>query len=231
MKKKITALFLALSMVLTGFGLVPASAFSAGENIAQNKPATTSRADRYNADMTPAMAVDGDPSTRWATGAYLPERHGPTDENWICVDLGAVYDLSRVVLNWEAAYATSYDIQVSNDYTTFTTIYSGSADKASVQSIEVSGSGRYIRMYANSVFRADYGTSLYEFEVYGTPTSDQPVTTDTVQIHIAGSDNGWSICSTGTWAPKGGKTQIRFMPLDNCTLQSVLVNGNPFCKQ
>ena len=35
MKKKITALFLALSMVLTGFGLVPASAFSAGENIAQ----------------------------------------------------------------------------------------------------------------------------------------------------------------------------------------------------
>ena len=231
MKKKITALFLALSMVLTGFGLVPASAFSAGENIAQNKPATTSRADRYNADMTPAMAVDGDPSTRWATGAYLPERHGPTDENWICVDLGVVYDLSRVVLNWEAAYATSYDIQVSNDYTTFTTIYSGSADKASVQSIEVSGSGRYIRMYANSVFRADYGTSLYEFEVYGTPTSDQLVTTDTVQIHIAGSDNGWSICSTGTWAPKGGKTQIRFMPLDNCTLQSVLVNGEDMQSQ
>lgn len=225
MKKRATALLLALSMVLTLLEVAPASAFAAEKNIALNKPATTGRADRSHAEMTPSLALDGNTKTRWATGAYLPERHGPTDENWICVDLGAVYDISRVVLNWEAAYAKDYDIQVSNDYAAFTTIYNGSASKASVQSLDVAGTGRYIRMYANKVYRQDYGVSLYEFEVYGTLAENQPETVDTVNIIIAPSSNGWSICSTGTWAKKGGETLVRFLPLESCELQSVLVNG------
>ena len=133
MKKRLTALLLALSMVLTCIGFSPTAAFAAEENIALNKPATTSRADYNNPEITPSMAVDGTTSTRWASGPYYPQQHGPTDENWICIDLGAVYDISRVVLNWEAAYSPDYDIQVSNDYTTFTTIYNGSASGASVQ--------------------------------------------------------------------------------------------------
>ena len=92
------------------------------------------------------MAVDGTTSTRWASGPYYPQQHGPTDENWICIDLGAVYDISRVVLNWEAAYSPDYDIQVSNDYTTFTTILQRFRQRASVQNLELSGTGRYIRM-------------------------------------------------------------------------------------
>lgn len=91
MKKRATALLLALSMVLTLLEVAPASAFAAEKNIALNKPATTGRADRSHAEMTPSLALDGNTKTRWATGAYLPERHGPTDENWICVDLGAVW--------------------------------------------------------------------------------------------------------------------------------------------
>ena len=59
----------------------------------------TSRADYNNPEITPSMAVDGTTSTRWASGPYYPQQHGPTDENWICIDLGAVYDISRVVLN------------------------------------------------------------------------------------------------------------------------------------
>ena len=120
-------------MVLTCIGFSPTAAFAAEENIALNKPATTSRADYNNPEITPSMAVDGTTSTRWASGPYYPQQHGPTDENWICIDLGAVYDISRVVLNWEAAYSPDYDIQVSNDYTTFTTIYNGSASGASVR--------------------------------------------------------------------------------------------------
>ena len=231
MKKRLTALLLALSMVLTCIGFSPTAAFAAEENIALNKPATTSRADYNNPEITPSMAVDGTTSTRWASGPYYPQQHGPTDENWICIDLGAVYDISRVVLNWEAAYSPDYDIQVSNDYTTFTTIYNGSASGASVQNLELSGTGRYIRMYANSVYRQDYGTSLYEFEVYGTLSEEQPVTTDTVNVAIESSSNGWTICSTGTWAPKGGETLIRFLPSDNCELESVLVNGEEMIGQ
>ena len=225
LKRKLTALFLSATMLLTGIGAVPAAALAAEGNIALNKPATTSRPDRNNAGMTPSLALDGNAKTRWATGAYLPERHGPTDENWICVDLGGVYDISRVVLNWEAAYAKDYDIQVSNDYTTFTTVYNGTAKGGGIQALDLSGTGRYIRMYANEVYRADYGTSLYEFEVYGTPAENPPESTDVVNVNVQAHNNGWSICSTGTWAAKGGEATVRFMPLENCELQSVLVNG------
>lgn len=59
MKKRLTALLLALSMVLTCIGFSPTAAFAAEENIALNKPATTSRADYNNPEITPSMAVDG----------------------------------------------------------------------------------------------------------------------------------------------------------------------------
>ena len=49
---------------------------------------------------------------------------GFSDPQWIYVDLGATHTISKVVLNWEAAYGKAYQIQTSNDATTWTTIYS-----------------------------------------------------------------------------------------------------------
>ena len=39
------------------------------------------------------------------------------------VDLGAKADLDHVYLKWEAAYAKSYQIQLSNDEENWTTVY------------------------------------------------------------------------------------------------------------
>src|SRR4051812_947553 len=52
-------------------------------------------------------AVDGDPHTRWSSSFRQPQ--------WISVDLGEASDIKRIKLNWEAAYAKQYDLEVSDD--------------------------------------------------------------------------------------------------------------------
>ncbi|MDD5688307.1 MAG: discoidin domain-containing protein [Elusimicrobia bacterium] len=133
---------------------------SVAGNIAKGKPVTASS---IESGATPIEgAVDGVTSTRWASAA--------SDPQWIRIDLGAVYDIKKVILNWEAAYGKDYEIQVSNDDTKWTTIYTKTDGMGGVEEIPLKGSGRYIRMYGTrrgvAVGTKLYGFSLYEFEVY-----------------------------------------------------------------
>jgi beta-glucosidase len=72
-----------------------------------------------------------------------------------------------VGLNWETAYATAFQVQVSTDNVNWTSIYSTTTGTGGVQNLTVSGTGRYIRMYGTA--RAtQYGYSLWEFQVHAT---------------------------------------------------------------
>ncbi|MGD8174513.1 discoidin domain-containing protein [Marinimicrobium sp. ARAG 43.8] len=103
-------------------------------------------------------AVDGDPNTRWSSEHTANES--------IQVDLGASYPLSRIVLNWEAAYATGYVIEVSDNGNDWNVLYSTTNGEGGVEDITVSGNGRYVRLTGTE--RAlPYGYSLWEFSVYG----------------------------------------------------------------
>ncbi len=109
-------------------------------------------------------AVDGDSTTRWSSGY--------SDPQWIKVDLGAIYHINRVVLNWEAAYGVAYKIQISSDGSNWETIYSTTNGDGNIDDLSVSGSGRYVRMYGTSravIGGGSFGYSLYEFEAYGVP--------------------------------------------------------------
>jgi len=136
---------------LTGRYNVPDSTL-----VSLNKPATASsvEAGTVTADKT----VDGNTATRWAS-QY-------SDPQWIYVDLGTTTNIKRVVLNWEAAYARAYSIQVSNDAVNWTTVYSTSSGDGGIDDLNnLSASGRYVRMYGTQ--RAtSYGYSLWEFSVY-----------------------------------------------------------------
>jgi hypothetical protein len=69
-----------------------------------------------------------------------------------------------VVLNWEAAYAKAFQIQVSADGANWATVYSTTTGTGGTQTLNVSGTGRYVRMYGTQ--RATpYGYSLWEFAV------------------------------------------------------------------
>ncbi|MGW6446302.1 glycosyl hydrolase family 8 [Lentzea sp. NPDC055074] len=116
-------------------------------------------------------AVDGSTSTRWASA----EGHDP---EWLRVDLGAAHSISRVKLDWEAAYAKSYRVQTSSDGSTWTDVYSTSAGDGGVDDLTVSGSGRYVRVYGTARGTA-YGYSLWELEVYGAVGGTPPTTTTT----------------------------------------------------
>jgi len=104
----------------------------------------------------PAMAFDGDTSTRWSSSFQ--------DNQWLNVDLGATRSISKVVLNWEAAYASGFKVQTSDDRTSGPgrICTARPAATGGVATLPVSGSGATSGLLGQT--RATpYGISLYEF--------------------------------------------------------------------
>ncbi|MFC1421255.1 discoidin domain-containing protein [Streptacidiphilus cavernicola] len=149
----VAALLAALTLVVT-----QSPARAASTLLSQGKPATASSTE--NAGTPASAAFDGNTGTRWSSAF--------SDPQWIQVDLGASSSISQVVLQWEAAYATAFQIQTSPDGTTWTSVYSTTTGTGGTQTLNVTGTGRYVRMYGTT--RAtQYGYSLWEFQVYGSP--------------------------------------------------------------
>ncbi|MFF8408664.1 glycosyl hydrolase family 8 [Streptomyces omiyaensis] len=141
--------------------LVPKTeARAADALVSGGKPATSSSVE--GSGFAPGLAVDGSAATRWASLEGV-------DPQWIRLDLGANHTLSRVKLNWEAAYAKTYRIQTSADGSAWTDVYTTTTGDGAVDDLTLSGSGRYVRMYGTGRGTA-YGYSLWEFEVYGAPS-------------------------------------------------------------
>jgi hypothetical protein len=146
-----------MATVLIGACLVAAPTAHAAETLlSQGKPATASSSE--NAAFPASAAVDGNPGTRWSSAF--------SDPQWLQVDLGASAQITRVALNWETAAARAFQIQVSNDATTWTSIYSTTTSTGGNQSLTVTGTGRYVRMYGTQR-TTQYGYSLWEFQVFG----------------------------------------------------------------
>ncbi|WP_433350358.1 discoidin domain-containing protein [Micromonospora sp. CA-111912] len=131
--------------------------------------ASTSQNDGACFGCTPDKAFDNDPASRWATSPTT----GWVDPGWIYVDLGATATVTQVVLQWDPAYARSYQIQVSPNASTWTTVHSTSTGQGLRETIDVTGTGRYVRMYG-TVRSGQYGYSLWEFKVYGTGGNPTP---------------------------------------------------------
>ncbi|MER5758093.1 family 20 glycosylhydrolase [Streptomyces sp. NPDC002082] len=166
-------------------------------NLARNRPTTASSTETAN--FPAALATDGDPGTRWSS-AYA-------DPQWLQVDLGSAQAVNRVVLRWEAAYGKGFQIQVSDDQSTWRTLYSTTTGTGGVQDLTgLSGSGRYIRVYGTQR-GTTYGYSLYEFEVYGGQLSG----TRTLTAAGKALDDPASSTASGTqlitWTPHGGPNQ------------------------
>jgi F5/8 type C domain/Ricin-type beta-trefoil lectin domain/Putative Ig domain len=126
-------------------------------NLALNKTATASS--QENGSFPAQAAVDGNTTgTRWSSAF--------SDPQWLDVDLGATHSLCKVVLYWEAAYGTAFQLQTSNDNTTWTSIYSTTTGTGGTQTLAVSGSGRYLRMYGTAR-STQYGYSLWDLQAFG----------------------------------------------------------------
>ncbi|XVV13239.1 discoidin domain-containing protein [Actinoplanes sp. CA-131856] len=147
-----------VAVVVAGYGAVTAAGASAAETLlSQGKPATASSTEASGA-YAASEAVDGNTGTRWSSAF--------SDPQWLQVDLGSSQAITRVELNWETAAAKAFQIQVSNNATTWTNVYSTTTATGGVQSLNVSGTGRYVRMYGTQR-TTGYGYSLWEFKVFG----------------------------------------------------------------
>jgi beta-glucosidase len=124
-------------------------------NVAQGKTATASTTE--NSTTAASAAVDGDTSTRWSSAFADPQ--------WLQVDLGSTQSICQVTLNWEAASAQGFQIQTSADGTTWTPIYTTTTGPGGVRTLNVTGTGRYLRMYGTAR-NTPYGYSLWELGVY-----------------------------------------------------------------
>lgn len=175
----LAALALVVPLALVGIA-TPASA--APGDLARTGTAT---ADRFQSDgdgtFPPDAAIDGDPTTRWASG------NGPDEDvpytAWVQVDLGATASVDHVVLAWEAAFAAGYDVQVAttapDDPASWTTVHAEAAGDGGTDDVTFGATdARYVRVQMNqrTSFTWDparlhwYGYSLFSLEVYGTPT-------------------------------------------------------------
>lgn len=126
-------------------------------NLAYNKTAVA-----YTVESTQYPAgniVDGDLGTRWASTV--------SDPNWIYVDLGAKKEINKVIINWEAAYAVQYKLQVSDDLNTWTDIYTQYNGTGKNETISLTGSGRYLRIYCTQRYNYQWPYSIFEIGVYG----------------------------------------------------------------
>jgi predicted alpha-1,2-mannosidase len=139
-------------------------------NLALNRPATGSAP--CNANETPAKAVNGSVS-----GGLSDKWCSLVATRFLQVDLGATKTLHSFVVRHAGAGGEStswntedYDIQVSTDGTTFTTVAQVRGNTANVTTSAVNTSGRFIRL---NVLQAQQGSGtggaarIYEFEAYG----------------------------------------------------------------
>ena len=199
-------------LILTGLvlpaAMPAASAATCGTtNLALNKTATASSLE--NAGFPASNAVDGSLGTRWSSAF--------SDPQWLEVDLGSTQSICQVTLNWEAAYATAFQIQTSPDGTTWTPVYSTTTGTGGTQTLAVTGSGRYIRMYGTAR-GTQYGYSLYEFSVYTTtgggggntvtvtsPGSQTSTVGTAASLQITATDSapGETLTDTATGLPAG----------------------------
>jgi len=194
-------------------------------NLALNKPIIASTVE--NATYPASNAVDGLASTRWASAFADPQ--------YVVVDLKAVYALSKIVVNWEAAYAKTYSISVSKDSITWTNVVTVTAGVAGVTNFAINASGRYVKI--NGTTRGTvYGYSLYELEVYGsangTPIAkaggDKTIVNSTTGVTLDGSGssdpNGDAL--TYTWSQLSGPSTALLAGTTTTTLTATnLVDG------
>ncbi|MFG2804460.1 discoidin domain-containing protein [Streptomyces sp. DT199] len=250
------------------YGGEPAPASTTRTNLALNHPAYTNS--YQHAGNSPSFVTDGGrpadlkaDATRWSSDWNA--------NRWISVDLGAPSTIDTVDLYWEAAYAVDYELQVSDDNRTWRTVYRPSAAEVAARRANVKSpaeavglhdavrlpqpaTGRYVRMLGKerrsfhnpAPATAQFGYSLYEFEVWGSGGSataaypplpgDQPGTYRTTffdDFTTSGLDRSkWRVVRTGTeMGSVNGEAQAYVDSADTIrTANGALVLSPKYCK-
>jgi len=107
----------------------------------------------------PAKAVDNSSTTRWSS-QFLANQ-------WWQVDLGRTRQVNSVALNWEAAYASRYEIRTSTNGNGFTTAATVNISAPGWKTTTfTTRSARYVRVVGNTK-KTSFGISFWDARVQG----------------------------------------------------------------
>ncbi len=134
--------------------------FALSRDLALHKTVTASSV--YGTDsaskVTDSTTYMNFTSYRWQSAA--------SDTQWIQVDLGSPMSVNRVILKWDSLYAKAFQVQVSTDNSTWSTVYSTTAGgrRSVTDQTFASTTARYVRMYATQRGNTN-GYALFSFMV------------------------------------------------------------------
>lgn len=135
---------------------------SADTNIAATGFATAS--DTWpNTQFDAQSIIDGNLKTRWSssTNGVWPK--------WVMIDLGKPLPIVNGLIVWQAAYATSYEVQYSSDAISWATaIKTGARSQGDAPfTLTEPVTARYWRIYVPSgIGNPHANISVYEFQLY-----------------------------------------------------------------
>lgn len=159
-----TLVYLSMDLTVSPALITP----TASSNLALFQTATASSIQSGSTNVA-GNAMDGvtNFSSKWTSSNE--------DPSWIEVDLGTTATVNKVMLYWEpGCNGINFTIDVSTDGSTWSTASTITGNSISGQAQTYSFTqvpARYVRMYGTShptTAGANWGYSLYEFQVYGT---------------------------------------------------------------
>jgi len=108
----------------------------------------------------PMAPFEGDLNTRWAS-AYR-------DGEWIYFDFGKPKTISKLIIRWEAAYATSYEILTSDNAVNWKRLIllegqTGGVSELNFQPVTC----RYVKLVGLKRVNTEWGVSVWEIEPFG----------------------------------------------------------------
>jgi endoglucanase Acf2 len=146
------------------------------------------------------LAADGSPLTLPARSSFVVNTDGRyfgihvapgstvdlRGQQSVTIDLGSRRAVSTVRLVWEAAFASAYDVLVSDDEATWQRVYSTTTSIGGTENITAltpGAAGRYVRLLLNKR-GTGFGYSLFEMQVFDGSTlvsQNQPVEVTSTQ--------------------------------------------------
>ncbi len=155
--KKIISSMVALFLLVNCFSFLPTyNTSAAAENIAYMR--TVEATSEISSANSATKAVDADGNTYWESQNY--------DQQNFIVDMWSPQTVSSVKIAWNSHYASQYQVQISTDKQSWTTVYENySANGGTVIHSFTPVSARYVKIYC--IRRAtEYGFAINEFEIY-----------------------------------------------------------------
>lgn len=138
-------------------------ALPADDNLARGKKAVASSSGVR--DYHAAAAVtDGNTGSAWSATSG--------EAQWVYVDLERPTEFSRLVLSWESEVAKEYQVLVSDDASSWRTIYTADKGSTPIDEIAVTPiTARYVKVEMIKPQHPGRNMALYEIELYTAPQS------------------------------------------------------------